>query len=625
MLKIREKISHRFFVAILLIVVIPIAIMGYECAVLARKSLTGFAFLHMATIAENRASFLESWLEERLDDVGVLADLPSIRDACEQSGRDAAAGGPGAAGELLEDTLVIVAQRSSSYENLYILLPDGKILATTRPEVAGLDRSGGADAILRLTEGDKPVLGPLYQPPGKEAWHVQLASKIQGRGGETVAFIIAVLDLSKTVDPIMVERFGLGETGETYLVSKDGKIISESRFLERAEIQGRSFDTVGIRAALEEKRGTSIYENYMGREVLGSYVWLPRYDWGILAEMETDEIMWPLVWIKTIGILSTALVGAICLLMAYVVSRRVSGPIVQVADAAENMAEGNLEQRIPFSSRDEVGRLAASFNAMAERLSHSVASLQQKEESLQKAYNELITAQEQLLQSERMAAVGELVASVAHELRSPLSSIKLNLQIIGRSLGRETVLYEHHEIALDQVAQMERMFSDLLDYSKPFHIQKKDIPVEDLVNRCLQELEGEIAARGIRVERRIEPDLPPLIADPDKIEQVLVNVLRNALEASRAGGRIEISAVGGEEDSTGHVIVRVTDYGSGISPRNLKSIFQPFFTTKKKGTGLGLAIVKKIVDAHRGEIVVTSEEGKGTTVRVTLPGVRGAI
>jgi signal transduction histidine kinase len=339
--------------------------------------------------------------------------------------------------------------------------------------------------------------------------------------------------------------------------------------------------------------------------------------------METDEVMWPLKWIRIIGVLTTMMVGGVCLLMAYVVSRRVSMPIVQVADAAERMAAGELKQRIPFSSKDEVGRLARSFNVMAQQLSQSVTSLRQKEESLQKAYNELIAAQEQLLHSEKMAAIGELVTSVAHEMRSPLSSIKLNLQIIGRSLERETALFEHYQIAIDQVEQMERMFSDLLNYSKPLDIRRKEISVEDLVDKCVQELAGEIVARNVAIERTIPEELPPIIGDPDKIEQVLVNVLKNALDASERNGKIDVLASTEEGDSGSMVIIAVKDHGAGISQRNLKNIFQPFFTTKKRGTGLGLAIVKKIMDAHRGDIAVSSEQGRGTTVRLAFQGFRG--
>ena len=622
MLQFREKISHRFFLAIMLIVVIPIGIIGYESYILAKRTLTTFAFQHMATIAEHKANHLGSWLEERLDDVGILAGLPVIREACRrysESMEDPSE----IPTNMLKDTLDLIEGTSPSYENIYILLPDGRVLSSTHPDLVHTQGFYEQGLTERLRSSDEPVLGPVYQYPEKKGWHVQLAAEINGPHDRTLGFIVAVLDLSKTIDPIMVERIGLGETGETYLVNKARRIISESRFLDYTETVDQSFDTHGIRSVLEEKEGTAVYENYMGREVLGSYVWLPRYEWGILAEMETDEILWPLTWIKTISVCTSVLVGLICLFMAFVVSRRVSMPIVQVADAAERMAEGDLEQQIPFSSKDEVGRLAASFNVMAQRLAQSVTSLRQKEESLEKAYNELIAAQEQLLRSARMAAIGELVATVAHEMRRPLSSIRLNLQIIGRSLGKETVLHEHYEIAFDQVVQMERMLSDLLNYSKPLEIQKKDVSVEALIDECLQELEGELSSRKIEVEQRVAPSLPPIIGDPDKIEQVLINVLKNGLEASPQNGRILVSAAAEVNSSGATITITVADQGAGISQRNLKFIFKPFFTTKKRGTGLGLPIVKKIMDAHLGSISIESEEGKGSTVRLTFPSVRG--
>ncbi|MHC1724846.1 MAG: ATP-binding protein [Syntrophobacteraceae bacterium] len=622
MLQLRKKISHRFFLAIMLVAVIPIGIMGYGSFVLTKKTLTGFAFLHIGTTVENRANHLESWLDERLNDIGVLSRLPAIREVCERYCREGEDSFDKVADQL-GDTLNLIEGRSPSYENIYVLLPDGRIFASTHPETADSQSVYGLEMIGRSWEGSGPVLGSVYQHPGKEGWHVQFAYKILGRDGNPIAFLMAVLDLSKTIDPIMVERVGLGETGETYLVNKDRRIISESRFLDWPELIDQSFHTVGIEAVLDEKKGTSIYDNYMGEEVLGSYMWLPRFEWGILAEMHTDEILWTLQWIKTIAILSAVLVGIICLSLAYTVSRRVSRPIVQVADAAQRMAEGELKQRIPFASTDEVGRLAGSFNVMAEKLAQSVTSLQQKEKSLQEAYDNLLATQEQLLRYERMAAVGELVASVAHEMRSPLSSIKLNLQIIGRSLGRETVLFEHFEIANDQVGQLERMFSDLLNYSKPLDIQRKEVPVETLIDKTLQELEGELSARSIAVERHIEPNLPCIIGDPGKIEQVMVNVVKNALEASDNGGKIEISAKAEESSSSAVISILVTDHGCGISERNLKAVYKPFFTTKKKGTGLGLAIVKKIVDAHQGQIAIASEQGRGTTVHLKLLCARG--
>jgi hypothetical protein len=280
----------------MLIVVIPIGIMGYESYVLAKRTLTTFAFQHMATLAENRANHLDSWLEERLEDVGVFSRLPAIRDACQRYG-DRTEGPPVPPVDLMLGTLDIIEESSPSYENIYIVLGDGSILASTHPDRADDVLARGLEVIRRLQDSQEPVIGSVYQSGGTAGWHVQLGARIEGLDGRMLAFIMAVLDLSKTIDPIMVERIGLGDTGETYLVNRDRRIISGSRHLDWGESFGRQFDTQGIRSVLEGKKGTAVYESYIGREVLGSYVWLPRYEWGILAEMETEEILWPLEWI----------------------------------------------------------------------------------------------------------------------------------------------------------------------------------------------------------------------------------------------------------------------------------------------------------------------------------------
>lgn len=623
MFQVKKGISRRFFMAIMLIALIPIGVMGYEAYALARKALTSSAFLHMSTIAQDHAKHLDAWLKERLDDTAVLSRLPGIVEICEEYSRTLETGPPLAKlGELFRDTLIATMERSSSYENIYLLLPKGEILSSNRSGSETVSGFQKLEVVERLRNSEEPVFGPAFLL-SDHRWRLHMAAKIRSKEGRSLAIILAVLDVSKTIDPFMMDRFGLGETGETYLVNRDGQIITESRFLNRSA-QSQPLDTLGIRSALNREDGTAVYQSYMGREVLGSYVWLPRHEWAILAEIETDEIMRPLSWIKSMGMLTALVVTGICLVMAYVVSRRVSKPIIQIANAAQEMAAGQLEQRIPFSSKDEVGGLAASFNAMAQRLSRLITTLRQKEDSLQKAYNELIAAQEQLVQSEKMAAIGELVASIAHEMRNPLSSVKLNIQIIERSMDKETLLYQHLQIALDQTTQLERMFSDLLNYSKPLLLQKSDVRMTEALDCSLQQLKGEIETHEVHISRAITEELPSIEADFDKVVQVLVNVLKNALEASGRNSRVEVAINLGRLQEKTAVVVRITDHGKGILPRNLGSIYKPFFTTKKKGTGLGLPIVRKIMDAHRGDISIASDPEQGTTVQLTFLCIQGA-
>jgi signal transduction histidine kinase len=257
---------------------------------------------------------------------------------------------------------------------------------------------------------------------------------------------------------------------------------------------------------------------------------------------------------------------------------------------------------------------------MAEKLAIVVDSLRRKESSLRKAYDELLQTQAQLVQSEKMAAIGELVASVVHEMRNPLCSVKLNYQIIGRTIGKESPLLEHYRIGLDQVSQLERMFSNLLDYSKPISLNITPFHLNELIEQSLQQLDPLIKEMRTRIERKYDNMLPPMMGDGEKIRQVLVNIIRNGIEAAGCEGKVEISAGVGHSEEKPVVMLDIIDNGPGISPQDVKRIFQPFFTTKQKGTGLGLSIVKKIVEAHQYRIDVCSEEGHGTVVSLRMQG-----
>jgi signal transduction histidine kinase len=159
-----------------------------------------------------------------------------------------------------------------------------------------------------------------------------------------------------------------------------------------------------------------------------------------------------------------------------------------------------------------------------------------------------------------------------------------------------------------------------MNYSRPLDLRKSVVSLDRLVEESLMQLEPLTNGREISIEQNLPKTLPPVLADSDKMRQVLVNVIRNAVEATGRDGRVEIT--GGVEDSHGRVVVtlEVADNGSGISPQDLGRVFKPFFTTKQKGTGLGLPIVKKILEAHGYAISVSSEEAKGTVVHLQMQG-----
>ncbi|SPF46370.1 putative Histidine kinase [Syntrophobacter sp. SbD1] len=614
MIRCKEKISHRFFAAFFIVAVIPIFIMGVGLYKAAEKTLIDSAYMHIRTIAQDHANRLDTWYGERLDDIKVLSGLSPIREMCCSPGSKAAAS---VEKTLIADSLALTRGKSPAYESIHVMSPSGEIVASTEANSEMIVTKKYLEDLENLKTAEGPVLSPLHQHLDR-TWYIHLTVPVYSRGGAMSAAIMAILHVSGTIDPLLADRTGLGNTGEAYLVNGEGKIVTQSRYLGRDETSKRKFETVGIVSALDRKEGISIYRNYLGREVVGAYRWLPRYHSALLVEMGKDEILAPVRVIR-IAVLSTAaLVSLICILASFLLSRQISRPISEMAKASRKMANGSLDQRISYSRRDEIGTLAEGFNSMAEDLSSLIDSLKQKEISLQKAYDELMQAQSQLVQSEKMAAVGELVASVVHEMRNPLSSVKLNFQIIGRSLDRSGPVSEHYSIGLDQVAQLEKMLTSLLDYSKPVALAKTPFRIETVIAESIGQLQS--CTEGCSIEVKTHEVLPQIMGDPEQIRQVFANVIKNAVESSGHAGKIEVRIRPCEKDGNKGVLVEIADNGAGISQQDLKRIFQPFFTTKEKGTGLGLSVVKKIMEAHGFGLSVSSQEGAGTVVSLHLQG-----
>ncbi len=615
MLQVRNKISRKLFSALFVVAVIPIFIMGIAMYRAAEKTAIDSALMHIQTIAQSHAARLDTWYAERLNDIKVLSGISGVRELSINA--DSAAAVPRRK-EFISDALALTRGKSQSYQSIHVIAPDGVVLASTDEHCEMIVSNKYLEDMNRLKNAEAPVLSPLHLHSNRE-WYIHLTVPIYLEDGTMSAAIFSVLDASYTLGPLLSDRAGLGQTGEAYLVSGEGKIVTPALYLDQESTKTSRFETTGIVSALDGKQGVSIYRNYMGREVVGSYMWLPRYHSAMLVEMGTDEILGPLRGIRIAVIATAGAVFFVCILAALLLSRQISRPITEMADASIRLSKGQLDKFISYSGHDEIGTLSKSFNTMAEKLSLLIDSLKQKEASLQKAYDDLVQTQEQLVQSEKMAAIGELVASVVHEMRNPLSSVRLNFQIIGRSLDKDHALREHYEIGLGQIVQLEKMFSSLLDYSKPISLEKVPFRVETVVDEALCQLRPyaggvELALTGL------DGSLPPVLGDPEKMRQVTVNIIKNAIEAAGPDGRIEIGAREIDSDGKKAVILDVRDSGQGISQQDLKRIFQPFFTTKQKGTGLGLSIVKKIVEAHRFSISVSSPEGAGTLFSLHMHG-----
>jgi len=223
--------------------------------------------------------------------------------------------------------------------------------------------------------------------------------------------------------------------------------------------------------------------------------------------------------------------------------------------------------------------------------------------------------------AEALSAMGTLALNLAHEIRNPLNAAILQLHVLGRHLDKlaidqETRAALHHraQIVGDEIGRLSRLLTEFLELARPRGAVWQLVHFGKLVDDVLDLEQDSAAARGVLVERRLGNDCV-LMGDPEKLKQVVINLVMNALEAMKEGGRlsVELSFAGDR------VCLGVKDTGVGIDPALLARVFDPFFTTKEGGTGLGLSIVRKIVDLHHGEVVIESELDAGTQVSVLLP------
>jgi two-component system, NtrC family, sensor kinase len=323
-----------------------------------------------------------------------------------------------------------------------------------------------------------------------------------------------------------------------------------------------------------------------------------------------------------------ALVAISCLSWIFIY-RLVHLPLRRLKDGTRELADGNLGYQLEFASGDEAGELATSFNRMSLQLRSAneeiVSWAKTLEDRVEEKTRELKRAHAHVLQVEKMATIGKMAAVVAHEINNPLAGILTYAKLLKRWVERGDVVTpkkDEAEQCLDLIAGESRRCGDLvknlLTFSRTSQMNIQSSDLNAIVDRVVRLLAHQLNMNGVELHQHLAEGLPALQCDPGQIEQVLLALMINAIDAMPRGGNLWVTTrTLGEEE----LCFEVRDDGSGIPPEILERIFEPFLTTKEsgKGVGLGLAVSHNIVQRHHGRIEVQSEVGKGTTFIVSLP------
>lgn len=316
----------------------------------------------------------------------------------------------------------------------------------------------------------------------------------------------------------------------------------------------------------------------------------------LLRSLEIREFQWILVAGVGCAIL-------LCFVLLSVLLVLVERPLEELMQTIGRIRHGDLSSRVSFAKRDDdIGRLGRRFNEMVEQLDQNRREL----DALHKR---------EMARAEHLATLGELAAGLAHEIRNPLAGIAGVVDVMGKELPAHSPSREVLGDVQREVFHIQAILNDLLSYARPrppdFHPADLNTTVEQAILLSRQQ----VLTKPIQIQFDPNPALPKVSHDPALIQQVVLNLLLNGIQAISGSGQIRVALNRDGEQ----VMIQVSDTGKGISAEALTKIFKPFFTTRSEGTGLGLSLARGIVQSHGGTIEVSSTPGKGSQFKICLP------
>jgi two-component system NtrC family sensor kinase len=480
-------------------------------------------------------------------------------------------------------------------------------MADDRPE-AREDRGLVLEAAAPVTDDRGAVLGVLY------------GAALLNRNFEIV---------DKVKDNVFEgERYKGRDIGTATIFQGDLRIATNVR------------DEAGARAV-----GTRVSRE-VGRAVLDEgRAWIDRAfvvtDWYISAYDPIRDAGGRIVGMLYVGILEkpyldrrdavmgtftglAILCALVLLLILALLTLGITRPLRAMVEATDKISRGELDHRLGIESRDEVGRLARSFDRMTEDLRKANAKLiewaRTLEGRVEERTRELREMQDHLVQSEKLAFLGKIAAGVAHEINNPLTSILINTHLMLEQEDRIAPFRENLTLMAEETARCALIVRRLLEFARQTPPRMERAGINELIERAGQLLEVQAGVRNIKIAMDLAPGLPAIELDRSQIQQVFWNLTINALEAMPDGGTLTLVSRPGAAPGT--VEVEIADTGVGIPRENLTRLFDPFFTTKSSGTGLGLAVTHGIIERHGGTIEVKSEVGRGSAFTLKFPAAK---
>jgi len=599
------SIFFKLLTVILPLVCLPIAILGYFSIEAAEERVNRLVRHEQMVKVESSAEKIQNIFFNCRMDLKTIASLPVLEDF------------------HIARTFRLVAETAFNHENIQGLFQDFMMRSPYYYQIRFLDaqgltliRAGESETAeenndylnhsffqnARNAPPEQIHFSDIFFSPPRGGYLMQCAIPFYSGWHEFSGLIVIDLDYEKIIQ--LVGSIRVGEKGYAFLVDSQGRNTAHPHY-EPYHLEIDTYTEPSLKELVQEMiKGANASKNYVHDQVakVAAFAPVPMMGWSLAVTIPVDELGREALAIKRRVIEVGIIIFTFAVLGVSVLSYYLLRPVRELVAATQRMAQGHLDSEIPIRSRDELGDLTQSFNHMVKNLS---------------------SIQNELVRSEKLISLGRLSAGVAHEIRNPLNAMKGAIVHMQRRRADDPLVEEYTRLVSEEIDRLSQFVTEFLHFAR----QSQPRPVATDINQLILSTQNLFAKQAdemeIRLHNHLIPHLPQVFVDSHQIEQVLINVMVNALDAMPSGGDItfssQIQRALENEKQADQIRIEIHDTGVGISEANLPYVFDPFYSTKESGTGLGLPLSLGIVESHHGRMTLVSRPEEGTTVVIDLP------
>ncbi len=579
-----KKISRRLVLTNLFLSIFPILVISAILVFINNKTISSYIFQRNFETAKRAVNEINLFLETPRRILITLANSPDISMR-----------------ERFTQKLIItkIKRDYPLFNNIYIINDQGNIITSTSYEQNSQDftRLPLFRSALNGNEYFSSIVFTENQTP------IMYISEPVFRFNKVVAVLIGEIDVKTIWD--FLDNITIGKTGNAFLFSADGTIIAHSdktKILAREKINNYTF----YREIIKGKSGITTYKDNNDIEYIAAYSPVTDYSWGLVIQQNKTEafaLAHKLLYQITIIMIITFVFSIITSIFLV---RRFTVPLSELMQGVKNFSTGNLKHKIELPYNDELSILANEFNEMAKNLRRQ---------------------QNQLQKMERMATMSRFASMVSHEIRNPLNSMGINMQMILRLAKKDPVPVDKLEhftsMISSEIERIDDLIKNFLIIARPPKLNLLKIELLQLIKSVTAVHKAFADSKNITVIHNFPQKEIFGTYDENQLKQVFNNLLINSFHAMPDGGQIVISVNlfyrNEKKEKKLYARIEFRDNGSGIPEKYMDEIFNMYFTTKKTGTGLGLAIARQIIESHDGFIYIHSQVEIGTSVFIELP------